>query len=120
MERLTLSRQTNIIESDPNATLYGRVQYRRLGAAELYLQFDWNNNLSSSNATINLAGGTTDTGAYWGGTIYWGGTWYYGQGFQYSGNVSSQGFSPGGKEYGFKLTTYLSTTADFKIDHIDL
>jgi len=117
---IELSRTTNIIEADPSKILSGRVQYRRNGNVQLYLEFDWNNSLSSSNVSIDLQGTASDTGVYFGGTYYFGGTIYFGQGFKYSGLVSTQGFSPGGRDYGFKLITYVSTTVDFNIDFIDL
>lgn len=120
-------RKTKIIdiqdgEIDPmNDILLGRVQYRRIGECELSLEFDWSDAYNVSTADITLNGPPfSDTAPYYNGSAYYGGTDYYNKGFQFSNKVSTKGFSPTGRGISFIMNAYLSTSVNFKIDHIDI
>lgn len=101
--------------------IQGNVRYKRSGSVDLNLTLDWGEEYNSSVSTVSLKGlQPGDIGVYFGAAVYFGGTIYWNQGFQFSGQISSQGFSPSGKGPGFFLTAGVEDTENFQIDYIEI
>jgi hypothetical protein len=99
----------------------GRLQYRRLNEVTLDITFDWGEEFSESNCSLNLKGPPTgDTGIYFGGTIYFSEAIYFNEGFTFAGKVATKGFSPAGKGPGFFLTASVDSEKNFLIDHLEI
>jgi hypothetical protein len=101
--------------------LTGEVKYRRIGAFDLSLTFDWDDEYNQEICTLHLKGPASgDTGVYFGGGFYFGGTSYFNQGFSSANRVSDYNYSPSGKGPGFYLTVSANTNVLFNVDSVDI
>ena len=101
--------------------LTGRLTYRRIGACDITLAFDWPDEYNVSNSTISLKGPPPgDVAGYYNGSSYYNDVAYYNLGLAFANKISSRGFSPTGRSYGVTMGMQLDTKIQFQIDHIDL
>jgi hypothetical protein len=123
---IAIQRKTPLIQTDRLNIMRGNVQYRRFGAMDLSLIFDWANEYNTTKSDIPLkgapAGGSTP--AYYNLDSYYQGTGtreedYYNEGFSFADQVSHQNFSPAGRADAFFMTLETSTTVQFQIDEIE-
>ncbi len=120
-EDVLTQRKYPLQESNYSSILQGRVFYRRHGACDLGLQFDWGDENSTTNAVINLKGSTGGSDAlYFGGENYFGDTIYFGQGLISGGTPVSQGFSVIGKGTSVFVTISITTTEYFEVDYLQI
>jgi len=118
---ITSRKSSPIPIQDKSTMISGRVQYRREGVSTLSLIFDWSDEYNQSQVDISLNGPpTSDSGAYFGGTVYFGGLFYFNQGFSFAQKIATKGFSPTGRSTSVVMETYLSTVIKYQIDHIEI
>jgi hypothetical protein len=124
---IAIVRKTGYIDSEAAKINFrahqirGAVRYKRIGGVELDITLDWGEEYNETTSAIALKGVPPgDTGVYFGGLVYFGQSVYFNEGFEFSGKVTSQGFSPVGKGPGFFLTAGINTAAQFQIDYIEI
>jgi len=101
--------------------LYGEVRYRRNGAFNLTLSFDWGDEFNVTSSILPLKGPPpNDVAAYFNDGVYFGGNVYFNQGFAFSKKISSYSFEPIGKGPEFFLSLSASTSVVFKVDEVCL
>lgn len=100
----------------------GVVTYRRIfTGCDLTIEFDWGDEYSVTSSVIPLKGAPTGSqGVYYGGGSYYSDVAYYSQGSGFAEKISSQTFSPSGKGPGAFVSLSLETSADFRIEHVDI
>lgn len=121
--RQSIKINKNIMDPWPYSQelISGEVKYRRNNAIDFTVQFDWDEEFSTTSSTLSLKGPpSNDTGLYWGGTNYWSQSIYWNQGFTFSKKPTNFGFSPTGKGPGFYMTCTATTTKNWKVDQVDL
>lgn len=101
---------TPTVETD---TISGRVEYRRISAVTLNLQFEWTDDYSIAECACSL--NAPPDGDYWGGEAYWGGTFYFNSGNLYARKISTKGFSPVGRGPSVYIHTLVETSNDFDV-----
>ena len=120
-EQITTQRKFPLLPFDYKTDLRGRVFYRRLGACSLNLTFDWGDEKSVTDLTIDLKGITgTPDGNYYNAAVYYGGTFYYNEGPSEFSNPVSKGFSAIGKGSSVFVTMDVTTVEDFEVDYIEV
>jgi len=98
----------------------GTVEYHRVNQVSLSIALDWNDEYSTSTASVTLDGATaTTTGAYFGSSIYFGGAVYFSQGFQFAQRVSHKNFSHVGKANGCTITVSTEDKLQYQVDHLE-
>lgn len=104
---------------DENIT--GHVRYRRLNVASFSVEFEWDDEMSTTQTDLILKGPSpADSPVYFGGAFYFGGPIYFGQGFAGIARVASQNIEPGGKGPGFYLTVSSNAGKQIQVDAIEL
>ncbi len=98
------------VETD---TISGRVEYRRVSAVILNLQFEWTDDYGIAECACSL--NAPPDGDYWGGEAYFGGEFYFNAGNLYSRKISTKGFSPVGRGSSVYIHTLVETVNDFDV-----
>ena len=101
--------------------LDGKLQYRRIGECAININVDWADEYNVSTSTLTLKGPpSSDTPAYFGGSIYFSGLVYFNQGFTFAEKISTKAFSPVGKGPGFFISVDSENKVRYEIDHLQL
>ncbi len=118
-ENIEILRATRVIDEtkDIKRPFSGAVYYRKRGAVDLGVMFEWGESNTLVNSTVVLKS-EAGSSLYWGGSNYWNGTNYWNQGN--TGQLTRSGFCPPGHGSQFKMTLYMSTKENVEIDSIEL
>ncbi len=116
------SRKLPLQPADYQNILAGRVFYRRLGACDLNMTFEWGDERNTTNLTVPLKGidASAVTRNYYTGGRYYSDSRYYGEGAAGDGNPVSKGFSAIGKGSSVFATLGITTSENFEIDFIEV
>lgn len=125
-ENVELQRKSRLIDEQViqnwpyiKNSVKGKVQYRRIGEAQVTFTYDWADEYNTSDCTLTLKGPPTgDTAAFFGGSFYFGGTTYFNQGFEFADKISHRNFSPIGKGPGFFVSVTSANKVRYEIDHL--
>lgn len=99
----------------------GRVEYRKIAACSLEMNFEWADDYAVNRCLVPLEGpGASGPGGYFGGPGYFGGLFYFNAGFQLALKTSSKGFSPIGRGPGFYVSLTVSSNQTFDITKISV
>ena len=99
----------------------GHVRYRRLVQIGLTVQFDWDDEYTSTVNNLTLKGPqANDSAPYFGGSVYFGGAYYFNAGFSAANFPSSMNIDPAGKGPGFYITLSATAAEPWQVDQLEL
>lgn len=115
-------RKTRIINTLPSVDdiTMGRITYRRRGACNMDMRFEWTDAYVTTLTRVPLKGTVTLTdSAYWADDVYFGGDVYWGGSTTSDDVVSTVGYSAVGKAPSFFLTTTINSAVNFAVYKVE-
>lgn len=118
------TRTTRILNEEDtiNDILHGRIEYRRKGACDMEMQFDWSEAYATTTCSVPLKGPIINTGTnFWNSSsddIYWNESEYWNEGGVEDFKVSTSGFTASGKGLSYILKTTIDSTVNFLVNKI--